>query len=191
MKNYILVLCFSLLFVSNVYSDNYDFRKVKWGMSVTEVIQSEGRKPVLRDNTTIVYNCTIVGRKVKTAYHFVQNKLVQAFYILEDKHSNDNFFISDYGAFKKALTKKYGKPNTDEVNWSVRDSILKSDSTLWGIAVSGGILSYMSLWETSTTFIGLMLNGDNMKVRCGIGYESKALKILALQDVNEKNKRDF
>ena len=190
MKRKILFLMlFTLFIVTEVYAEDYDFRKTNWGMSQKEVLASETSKPIGQNAEMIIYKCKILNKDVLAAYCFIQNKLCKAVYMLKNKHSNTNRFIKDYQDFKKTLTNKYGKPIEDETRWE--KEFFKDEPSLRGMAVSMGHLTYYCTWETDSTEISLMLTGDNFKINCMMGYESKELKHLQEQKTAQKNIDDF
>lgn len=187
-----VTLIFLLLTITaNVYASEYDFRKVKWGASIQEVMASEKGKPVEKNKEMVIYKDKIINKNVWVAYHFAQNKLVGSMYISLDKHSNDNFFIDDYEDFKTALTKVYGKPTMDKAVWKKQNSLFKSDRDCWGMAVGIGHLCYISSWKTENSAISLLLSGDNAKIRLGISYSSKEFEHLLEKQNDEHNKNVF
>jgi hypothetical protein len=169
-------------------SENYDFRKTNWGMSKEEVKATEDKNPFSEDDTSIFYkNVEIIGRNFFCYYEFIQDKLYSSSYsigtILGEVHTNKNDYIDDYENFKELLTKKYGKPKKDVVTW--KNDLFKNNKQEWGTAISIGHLSYVTLWETSTTEIGLALGGDNYEIWLAVGYDSKKLKEWA-KEIKEK-----
>lgn len=65
-------------------SNSYDVRNTSWGMTVDEVIKSEGLPPLSKENSSgrisILYETSIEKRPVKITYHFDNNKLSQVDY---------------------------------------------------------------------------------------------------------------
>ncbi|MBA7542736.1 hypothetical protein ES705_35060 [subsurface metagenome] len=90
---------------------------------------------------------------------------------------------------KEILTKKYGKPWSDRTTWD--NDLFKNDRSQWGLAVSIGHLSYGALWDTSKTFITLVLNGDNYEITLLAAYDSRELKEWADKIKEEKDKSKF
>jgi len=70
------------------------------------------------------------------------------------------------------LTKKYGKSDKKRL----LDLHGREEIYWWRFAISIGDLSYRSIWETLTTEIELISDGDNYKVNLRIRYYSKELK---------------
>lgn len=57
------------------------------------------------------------------------------------------------------------------------------------MAISIGHLVYLCRWETNSTVISIILNGDNYKVGCMIVYESKEHKLF-IEALNKKNRNE-
>jgi hypothetical protein len=181
----------------------YDFRKTNWGMSKEEVRATEDESLEMKDleldsNTEhIVYKVRIGDKQYHCGYVFLEDKLYLADYSPEKRYSDLNNYIREYEEIKEILIKKYGKPDMkklkaledrEEICW--KTDLLKDDESKWGIAVSKGDLSYMLIWETSTTNIelsleGFVLPGWNIEeVFLRVLYKSKELKEWA----EERNK---
>jgi hypothetical protein len=89
----------------------------------------------------------------------------------------DSLYLSDYDDFKDLLVKKYGAQTEEKVRWL--NDLFKDDRSHWGMALSMGHLILLNRWEPPDTIISLLIVGDNLEVKCGILYESRALKPLA------------
>ena len=181
MKNTIInsVFIFGVLaiFGNICMGSDFNFRKTKWGMSKNEVLKSEKIKPTCNScyksqmhDDILLYSSKLLAKNVTIEYGFINGQLVAASYMLAEKHTNKNDYISDLKQFKKALINKYGKPDKDVMRW--KNDLYKDRPQDWGLAVSVGHLGYLSEWFEPKTDIHLYLNGDNFKVICGIWYES-------------------
>ena len=188
MNKIIRVLCLAMFFLGclaiSTSGIGYDFRKTKWGMSKQEVLASETLKPVSEREESLIYMSVVLHKKVLIGYSFIQNKLFRATYLLRERHTNQNDFIEDYDDFKEMLTKKYGRPKKDNIIW--RNNLFKNDSSEWGTAIGFGHLVYACEWETNSTKILCLLNGDNFKISLGVGYESKELKLINKKQEEKK-----
>lgn len=147
------------------------FRKTTWGMSLEQVKASESLEKFKQTKNMLAYETTVAGKDVGIKYDFIDNQLVSAGYFLLESHINRNDYIDDYKDFKKILTKKYGRPKTDEIVW--KNNLFKDSYSDWGRAISAGHLFYRSTWETPCTEIILGLIGDNFKISCLVGYSGK------------------
>ena len=157
-------------------SDNTHFRNAKWGMSMQEVKITEESEPVYENNEIIVYEDSLIQLPVEAVYLFVDNKLTRAKYMFNQKHTNENDFISDYKSLNNALRNKYGKPKEEDHFWS--DDLYKDTPTDWGFALSLGHHSYFTEWDTKDTEILSALHGDNYEISMVVEYYSKELKDL-------------
>lgn len=171
-------------------TEKFDFRQIRWGMSPTDVTTSEGKQPgeTKKENIyTILYfpSTAVLEYKMTLIYQFVQDRLIAGRYALEDVYSNPNDYFKVFGAFYHLLQSKYGAPKKDngiEGIWK-NDFYKSRGSDTWGLAISLGHVDFVTLWETKTTSIGLILTGNNGSVLCMVQYETKdeALKKLKEQ----------
>jgi len=164
-----------------------DFRDTKWGMSNAEVKKIEKENFFKEEGNFLGYKGEVGGKDCQIIYTFVQDKLVRAEYIITEKHTNQNDYISDYNSLKELLTKKYGKPTKDEEFW--RNDLYKDDYSHWGFAVSLGHHAYFTTWETPSTEILEFLHGDNYQITLGIGYTSKQFEDLEKKTKEEEEKK--
>lgn len=164
-------------------SDNTNFRNAKWGMSMQEVKITEESEPVYENSEIIVYEDYLIQLPVEAVYFFVDNKLTRAKYMFNQKHTNENDFISDYKSLNNALRNKYGKPDEEDHFWS--DDLYKDTPSDWGFAVSLGHHSYFTEWDTKDTEILSALHGDNYEINMVVEYYSKELKNLDEEKTNQ------
>lgn len=151
-----------------------DFRDSNWGMTKEQVKKTETGEISQETGDFLAYNVDLAGYDSYVIYIFTNNKLTRAKYLMREEHSNKNQYITDYDAMKSLLSQKYGKSSKDEVFW--RNELYKDDYSDWGFAISLGHLVYYSSWETETTSIFLLLNGENYNLNTEIEYQSKALE---------------
>ena len=131
-------------------------------MSIEQVKAIEDKKPDFEINIALAYKVKIDVKDFTCIYQFLEDKLYNSGYIFTGGHANKNLYIDDHEELKETLTKKYGKPIKDEMEW--KNDLYKDDKSEWGMAISIGDLRYWTSWEISTTRICLMLRGDNYKV---------------------------
>ena len=153
--------------------DEYDFRKVTWGMSIDQVKGAEQDAPAAEQGGYIGYDTTISGLSCALMYYFTTGRLTRAVYLVTASHSNKNDYIRDFDNLKELLTKKYGVPSSDDSIW--KKSLFKDDREEWGTAVSIGHLVYIAFWETERTDISIILSGDNYKITLAMLYTGKEL----------------
>lgn len=148
------------------------FRKAAWGMSMAEVVASEGREPDQRADGLLIYKDRIDQFDCHAGFVFVADQLVRGTYLIGVEHVNDTLYLSDYAELKDLLTKKYGKPEEDETIWL--NDLYRDDPADWGRAIAVGHLAQYTIWQTQSTTIHLALQGDNFDVSLRIEYVSKA-----------------
>ena len=189
MKIFMKIVVLSFLvtfFTQNCFADDYSFRKTTGGVSKAQVKSSESLTLSKEEEKNLYYKTNILGKDVMLVYAFVSNKLVSAYYILSESHTNKNDFINDYDKFKNTLTKKYGKAKEDRIIW--KNDLYKDKYSDWGMALSVGHLIYMTSWETHDTEIRNLLHGENYDISSIISYRSKKLKGL---EEKAKEKEDL
>lgn len=197
----VLLTCLALT-VFATEEVKYDFRKTTWGMSKEEVRAAESKELYYEGNSnighSIVYEIKIGNKDYGCIYVFLEDKLYNGGYVFNEEHTNKNDYIDDYEELKEILTEKYGKPDEKKL-WSLhdrgemywKDDSYRDDRSRWGMAISKGDLAYGSIWETPTTDIELILDGDNYDVSLRIRYISKELKEWANKILKEKTKSNF
>lgn len=187
----VLLTCLTLT-VFATEEVKYDFRKTNWGMSIEEVKLTEDKKPGGESDTAIAYKVKIDGKDFICLYQFLENKLFFSGYNCKEEHTNYNIYIDDYEDLKEILTKKYGKPIKDEEMWdSFSEWELKAYKQNLGNSISVGFLTYFAIWETLTTRIELILDGDNYEINLRIRYISKELEGWVEKIKEEKAKSEF
>ena len=98
MKKIFLFLLLSIIAVSFAFSEEYDIRKLKWGMSFEEIQRAEG----LSDN--FYKNEELLGVRVEVLFGFDSKGLYSVTY-----SSQEGFFANEVRKKKK---KKYGEPKS-------------------------------------------------------------------------------
>jgi len=126
---------------------------------------------------------------MEVIYVFVGDMLVRTKYMSTQTHSNKTLFIQDYNNLQKLLTTKYGKPDQEETIWL--NTLFQDDYSDWGVAVAAGHLAMGTVWNTSSTLITLLLNGDNYEIRLGVEYVSKTYKHLEKQEKQNQSMEDL
>ena len=182
-----LVFAIGLLTQSELsWGENYDFRLTKWGMTQNDVISAEEKMdPVERTENMITYKTQISNKNVVLSYLFAQDKLVGAFYKLDDNYLNSDHFIQTYLQFKQVLTKKYGPPSEEFTNWL--NDTYRNNRKKWGLALSLGHTEYATFWETQNTNIECSLREENFNVLCLLEYWSTAYSHLFAEAKKEDN----
>ncbi len=170
------------------WGENPNFRQTRWGMTQKEVITFEDKlEPVEQTENKITYKTEILNKNVELNYLFAQNKLIGAFYKLDDNYLNSDHFISTYLQIKAILTKKYGHPSKEITNWL--NDTYRGNRKKWGLALSLGHTQYTTFWKTQNTTIECSLREKNYNISYLIEYWSIEFSHLA-EELNKKDKID-
>jgi hypothetical protein len=89
-----------------------DFRNITWGMTKIEVMASEIDAPVSFTGSTVMYISEIDERKIHLQYRFVNNRLIEATYIIVTATRKT------YLKYKGYLDRKYGNPSEEDTGSS-------------------------------------------------------------------------
>ena len=136
----------------------------------------------------ITYKTQISNKKVVLNYLFAQDKLIGAFYKLDDNYLNSDHFIQTYLQFKQVLTKKYGPPSEEFTNWL--NDTYRNNRKKWGLALSLGHTEYATFWKTQNTTIECSLREEDFNVLCLVEYWSIGYSHL-LEEVKKEDKIDL
>ena len=143
----------------------YDFRKTRWGMSLSEVKSSEdadyvGVGTVGMDDeeydSALVYEDKIGGLDVIILYIFTNEKLSQAIYQFKSRYSDPDTYLVNFNKMVEAYKNKYGAPWEVKEEW--KNEKYKNDPDKVGQALSEGHINYATTWQTLETEITVGLN---------------------------------
>jgi len=186
MKKLLFLTLSTILLFSNIaFSEDYDFRKTKWGMSKAEVKKNEKAKFVDEGADGFAYKGKLLNFNVLIIYRFLDNKLSEGIYSFEEKHMNDSDYIADFNTIKELLIKKYGAPYFDTYHW--KNNMYREDIQRHGTAISMGHLILLSKWETDRTNIDMILKGTNLNISHGLLYKYKNTDALKSKDAEKKD----
>jgi len=187
----LLFLVFILVLLAGAgsgWAENFNFRHTRWGMTQDEVIGSEEKLvPVEKSRNLIRYKMQILNKNVELLYLFSLNKLIGSSYKLDDNYLNSQHFITTYNKFKKALVRKYGRPDAETTDWL--NKTYKVNRKKWGLALSLGHTKYASIWNTNHTTIESNLLENNHNVLCFVEYKSKEYSHL-FAEISKEHKID-
>ena len=172
MKNSAIVHCLIFLVFVPALVFAGDFRSADFGMSQAAVKATEPQANWGSDDDDIIgFETTIAGLEALALYVFINGQMSRGVYMVTEPHSNKTQYISDYSSLAGLLTKKYGKPISEDTYWS--DDLYRDDPSSWGMAVATGSLSKFTMWKNESAEIGLSLIGDNFKISLSVEYASK------------------
>ena len=172
-----------------------DFRRVVWGMTPAQVMQTERDGPVQTSESNgevvLQYRASKLGALTgRSIYVFAKDKLVRAKFLVEEEHGDQNEFTRDFHAAESVLKERYGKPKEERAVWeddSTQDetknyldqdratpsSILPSDRFV-GLAVALGHLRLYTIREDSRTRVLHVLAGADHQITHQLEYRSVA-----------------
>jgi len=142
--------------------------KMEKDKELRKIINPPGRFSVLR------YEDYIWGFDCDICYWFLEDKLIQSCYSLNENILDEDPCIEDYEGLKRLLTKKYGKPTIYEEEWI--DDLAKRNELNRETAINKGCLAYRTGWEISTTKISMVISGYKNENYLQITYTSKELE---------------
>lgn len=164
MKHLLLTISalISINSISVAQTSAIDFRGFNWGSSINQVKANEKSKPWQINEVTnniddiLYYDDQLAGSDVTVIYQFNDNdKLINGSYIFGKKYSDPQLYLHDYEKFKELLTIKYGKPISDEEEWSSNTTPFTKEN--YGQAISDGYLDLIAVWSTDNSIIKIVL----------------------------------
>ena len=164
-----------MYFVSVAKADDgsNDFRNARWGDSMSQIVEKEGRKnewtgQILNPNV-YSFSSSVANKLCDVLYFFTSDdKLVRAKYYFTNISVDG--CISDYKELVSLLSEKYGVPG-ESVHWS--DPSYARYRTEEGYEVYSGHLSYWAYWSPSfRTEIVISLRGEDGLINLAIEYSS-------------------
>mgnify|MGYP006279006303 CR=1 FL=1 len=181
MKKILLTLIMVFLLTSVVGAEDYDFRKVNWGMSVEQVKENEKSQLLDGNDETLMYRVDLNNNEYVLLYGFKNDKLYKTVYILDESFELGTTYVSEYNYFKKLLTEKYGNASGEGKVWI--DDTYKDNIKL---ALYYKDLIYKNKWENNKVEIDTVLSSSNDKIVIFLQYVSKEYKHLQ----EEQDKED-
>lgn len=174
---------------SNVATNQFNFRKTRWGMTKAQVRAAEGQNPIHEGTDLLVYSGFVAGLSCEIIFIFALSFLVRAKYLITEQHSVPNTYLKDFSALQNALTEKYGQPESDKTYWG--NDLFRDRPQDWGLAFSRGDCSTFVKWRDGKTSILLFLTGDNYEIELAIDYTSQDLKHLEEKKNKQQNLEDL
>lgn len=185
----LLPLVFLIVLTTGAFGSDFTFRKTNWGMTKEQVRSAEELKNPMEKENLLAYKTNVLSKNVYLVYEFINGKLGKARYVVAEEHSNKNNYITDYNSFVEALTKKYGKPMSNDTLWT--NDLYRDDPSERGFAVSLGHLLYQTKWGNSATDITAGLFGENYNITCFVEYSSVQYRDEFKARENKKSMEDL
>lgn len=181
----LLLLCIAAPSVTK--ADEFDVRRVRWGMSIDEVKKTEQNEPVAEKTgaTHIVgYEDEIAGIKTLVGYFFENGKLFEVRYKLYRDSFPDEMLSQNYRHVKALLSEKYGK--STEVYKQNRIVNLNRFSAY---DIENGTVQFIDKWETKRTLILLGLLSVDGEASFEIKYTIPSVFRDNVKKLNQEHKK--
>ena len=148
-----------------------DFRKGRWGDSMSECKKKEGKSDELGMDGIYAFRTYVAGHKVVAAYRFTNDRLTSGKYIFTDENAIN--CVNHYSELVSYLTQKYGEPSIVNKDYSPTTSSTDKRVFTEGELVRQNKLEMGSIWVTpfSTIFIYLK-GGEYGSISLSLEYTS-------------------
>ncbi|MBN1604873.1 MAG: hypothetical protein JW915_24920 [Chitinispirillaceae bacterium] len=151
-------------------SEEDDFRKVRWGMSISDVKTRESAKLLKENLNQLEYEADFLGYTCKVVYYFITSRLQRAELLISQDHTDPARYYKDYENLIRYLNPIYGTPLSDVRNW--KNEMYKNDRSRWGFAISIGFLTCKTVWNNKRSQVSLNISGGNHKIKTNLEYIS-------------------
>lgn len=183
MKKTIIFLLLIFSAVSLFSEEQYDFRKVRWGMSFEEVLKSENINPKSSmQDEYISYNDSIFFKDCNLNYYFSDGKLSHIFMSFDGLFPLEkNNYFEEYNEIKKYYEIKYGKISKSQTIWYNKK--FKNNPDKINEAISKKHVNIDDTWilERTVISLGIVVN-DSGKVSIVVLYKEKIEGTLSEKD---------
>ena len=128
----ILSFVFLIFLNLDIQADEFDFRKVQWGMEKQQVKASEKSKPIKEADNYLIYSLIIGKIPAFLTYVFSKEsgQLTLGKYIFRPRKTKSEQYVYDYQKLKRILQKKYSNPLEDRMVW--KNKKYKNSPGYWG-----------------------------------------------------------
>jgi hypothetical protein len=141
-------------------TDSADFRAAHWGQTQEEVQRLEGKTPIRKDDSLVVFQDSFQGMPAEVAYFFMEEKLVMGFTRLQLDHTDLDDYFADYEQVKAFLAQRMGSPDVE--NWQMNLPDLEENRSMWAEALGFGLIKVEAGWLFDKTAIALRLSGAEL-----------------------------
>lgn len=155
----------------NTYQYGVNFRNTRWGMSLQQVIFTEG-EPLSRketdDSAILRYRSKLMDMDCLLVYLFSKNNLIGAKCHFTEKYPVNTQHIEDHISIKKALIKKYGE-SEKEITYT--EAVHEGNHSTYKKNLSAPLrLLKTTCWKTSETRICLNLYQSKDHIKMELEY---------------------
>ncbi len=150
-----------------------DIRNAKFGDNKETVKRYETLDCINESDKDLSYLTALAGEDAVLSYFFNDSdELYMMGYVITEKHTDYNLYISKYDEIKGDLTQKYGNPDKDEKNKGLLYNYCDDEAQ----ALQLGYVTYYSTWDLENYKVEFGLRSDNFDVTFIIKYTSNKIK---------------
>jgi hypothetical protein len=171
MKSTILIFMLTATIgCSAVFGQNYDFRKTRWGMNMTQVKNAESSKLITSKKNQLIYSGKLSDWETEVVYNFTNSdQLYHAAYLINLESKNPQTYVDAFLLLQDLLTQVYKVP--DEKRYTtINGKVI--DEGEWASNLISDNLYLETRWETPRTKIALTLTNINDNLYLEINYTS-------------------
>ena len=150
------------------YIRDPDFRQGYWGDSMEEIKKKEGKANESNIEELYSFTTYVNGMECIATYRFTNNMLTSGKYIF--LYVNSDNCVRNYKQLSDLLTAKYGAPTNDDKTSTAEE--YEKNLLSEGDLISAGKLRFETTWDTPTTFLGIILYGEQFFPMLVIEYYS-------------------
>ncbi len=162
-------------------STRFIFRKTWWGMTLKEVVASEGIRPRMLDDNIMIYATVWKNRPAEITYYFDRGLLGMAEYSISEPGMRIQDYLDLYNGLRLQMIDRYGKPALDDYSRSGfskvaigNSHVFKQSPTLWNR------LSNWELPEIETEillYLGYSTAQDDSTKSCDVQFKSNKFSL--------------
>lgn len=138
------------------------FRQTRWGQSMNEVVQAEGRPPLYATEGSLVYFDVYFNEMpCDLGYYFLDDSLILGFYDLHGERLEGSYKIDRFNYLSETLSGSYGEAVVAMQDWSNPESPYLYDIAA---ALEAGDVELFNAWFDEYSIICLFMgqNGSNL-----------------------------
>jgi hypothetical protein len=149
-------------------ADGCDVRKVRWGMSMSEVRRVEAGKPTEIEGALLLYPTTVNDQPCTVSYLFHRGRLCMVFYQFSDIFDELPPYFDEIARVRDELSDVHGEPQIDRWDWE--DPMFAEDPSLRAEALGLGLVRYELGWMTPRSLVAVRMSGGNLQADILVMY---------------------
>lgn len=146
------------------------FRSFDWGTSFDTIVSNERKTDLVpNDDNIYAFKAKLAEKNCLVGYYFLDNKLTEGRYVLNENYNNVQSYISDYEEWVDILTAKYGKPSNVETRWVDNESE-KRYKFKESKALERGKVEFVTSWSDHLSMIIVTLSKEENNISLVLDY---------------------